>query len=884
MIEKIIVNGEEFPIGESGSDMYMTKENPTGTGSFSLNRHAYADIGEYSTAEGDNAIASGRASHAEGFNTQAVGNATHAEGSVTHAKGHTSHAEGANTRALGIASHTEGEETIASGRASHAQGRYNIEDTELKYADIVGNGTELQRSNAYTLDWEGNAWFASNVRVGNNNEKLVTESEIPTSLPANGGNAYTVNNHTVNADVPADAKFTDTVYNDTAVRNDITALNNRIDNAISSVTTDTEVIDIRVGTDGTTYPTAGAAVRGQVTGLKQDLADVDSRLSESKIDKPTTADNNKFPRAKNGNVEWVEHGLPTDEQTETAVQKWLNEHPEATTTVQDKSLTIDKLTDDTKRLLKNSYTTPEMFGAKGNGIDDDSQAIQDAINNCPYGGTVNFDGEKTYLISEPMQIPFKTNVNGNGCTILASSNLSGKYMFLINATTELDWIKSYPYDDQYFGNFEFKTVDDDVYTINGIFNAGSGTISNIISVGINTLVRCIDKYVDHMLVKNCTALDHGTTDYAFHSGYLGDTRQFDGLKCIALNEDARFHKGLYIGLAHRNVTVKNYIQGDISINSNSLLENIMMSYQGRVYVNGVKVVINGFYAVFTDEPRILINNVGSQYSYVVLNNAEFVRLRDEEYIPTTPVPTKNTSCIKIESNAVLELHNVFLTYQSIAINDRRVYARVTIDNEAYDTYNKMLNSNAVVLDMNNASYKKSCPLNAFGISAYALSSFSHWNIESGKYFYKAMSIMCYQRSIFNLGTSETSIDTINGSSAVGLLANNGKGATLRIMRGKTSGSYIHYADVPVIGNDVFIIDDGIFINGVKWKTIDFTLPTSTAYCLETDYSYNTDILKSVNTTKYVGAKNNDTIVNTASNSLTMLSVYNNGWHDLISSS
>lgn len=34
----------------------------------------------------------------------------------------------------------------------------------------------------------------------------------PTSLPANGGNASTVNGHTVNSDVPANAKFTDTVY------------------------------------------------------------------------------------------------------------------------------------------------------------------------------------------------------------------------------------------------------------------------------------------------------------------------------------------------------------------------------------------------------------------------------------------------------------------------------------------------------------------------------------------------------------------------------------------------------------------------------------------------------------------------------------------------
>ena len=37
-------------------------------------------------------------------------------------------------------------------------------DTENKYAHIVGNGeNETKRSNAHTLDWDGNAWFAGSV-------------------------------------------------------------------------------------------------------------------------------------------------------------------------------------------------------------------------------------------------------------------------------------------------------------------------------------------------------------------------------------------------------------------------------------------------------------------------------------------------------------------------------------------------------------------------------------------------------------------------------------------------------------------------------------------------------------------------------------------------
>lgn len=42
--------------------------------------------------------------------------------------------------------------------------------------------------------------------------KRYVQNAIPSSLPANGGNAQTVNGHTVKSDVPANALFTDTVY------------------------------------------------------------------------------------------------------------------------------------------------------------------------------------------------------------------------------------------------------------------------------------------------------------------------------------------------------------------------------------------------------------------------------------------------------------------------------------------------------------------------------------------------------------------------------------------------------------------------------------------------------------------------------------------------
>lgn len=126
--------------------------------------------GDWSHAEGYYTIASGYTSHAEGNCTTASEDSSHAEGESTTASGYVSHAEGRCTTASGTYSHAEGWFTTASGRSQHTQGEYNIPDPDAnsedpnqrgKYTHIVGNGADdANRSNAHTLDWDGNATFA----------------------------------------------------------------------------------------------------------------------------------------------------------------------------------------------------------------------------------------------------------------------------------------------------------------------------------------------------------------------------------------------------------------------------------------------------------------------------------------------------------------------------------------------------------------------------------------------------------------------------------------------------------------------------------------------------------------------------------------------------
>lgn len=124
-------------------------------------------------------MAKGESSHSEGRNTLALSDNSHAEGSSTIAYGNSSHAEGVNTIASGMYSHAEGYTTIAASDYQHVQGKYNIEDSANKYAHIVGNGSsDTNRSNAHTLDWDGNAWFAGNIYVGGTGQNDATAVKV----------------------------------------------------------------------------------------------------------------------------------------------------------------------------------------------------------------------------------------------------------------------------------------------------------------------------------------------------------------------------------------------------------------------------------------------------------------------------------------------------------------------------------------------------------------------------------------------------------------------------------------------------------------------------------------------------------------------------------
>ena len=162
---------------EDIDSLKMNKTNPRGSGSFAMNQNTSIAIGDYAFIEGKDNSAEGKCAHAEGWGSDAHGEASHAEGdsytegAYSHAEGYGmtigeeseySHAEGYGTSTYARASHAGGLYTWATAEAQTVIGKYNEEDNNKAF--IIGNGTgqnQNQRSNAFSVDWEGNVYGAT---------------------------------------------------------------------------------------------------------------------------------------------------------------------------------------------------------------------------------------------------------------------------------------------------------------------------------------------------------------------------------------------------------------------------------------------------------------------------------------------------------------------------------------------------------------------------------------------------------------------------------------------------------------------------------------------------------------------------------------------------
>ncbi|HAE25023.1 MAG TPA: hypothetical protein DCG33_06755 [Prevotellaceae bacterium] len=114
-------------------------------------------------------------------------------------------------------------------------------------------------------------------------------------------------------------------------------------------------------------PADYSELSGNVSNLTQEVSSINERLDDFSLDDLSNVQvenpaNGQALVYNSGSNKWMNGSVasPTDAQVEQAVSEWLDEHPEATTTIVDGSVTIAKLASDVQEMIQNAANSAQL--------------------------------------------------------------------------------------------------------------------------------------------------------------------------------------------------------------------------------------------------------------------------------------------------------------------------------------------------------------------------------------------------------------------------------------------------------------------------------------------------------------------------------------------
>lgn len=489
-------------------------------------------------------------------------------------------------------------------------------------------------------------------------------------------------------------------------------------------------------------------------------------------------------------------------------------------------------------IVKNKILNIKQIGAKGDGITDDTNKIEKAINyfhvgtdadnqnyatvllaNYPdAGGTIYFP-KGVYCISSTIKIPCYVDVDFGYSTIKAISGgtFTSDYMFSVNSYSLNSWTYGYVGRKGFIKNatIDGNNIEDikgfylfDPHKIENItFNKlyislkyGSGSSIYIDGINADKLDILNAKGNDYQILKQCQGENTNFTNITF------ETKDVNGIKI--LNGRA----GLLQNIINGNINV--WYTEDYTIENwhceyghfEGTLSNNTIIRDSNIYIreNSTPIILSG-----GDDN----NNLRSNF----LENVKFI------YYLTLEEFNYDTKDIDLSHY----VGHIFLKgcYRELWAQGLNAIAQSGI--QYYNGSNYILNPfdeceiyNKKIIPQNTTARRDDYIFNGIASNDYA-----KWNIETGTYYYKMINFADIEK-LCGKATNERSINVTDSNIGVRLTINGnlGNGNILRIYRGTSSESYTHYVDIPNPKN-MNLIDNGYSVNGFKWIATNDSVPS-----------------------------------------------------------
>ena len=426
-----------------------------------------------------------------------------------------------------------------------------------------------------------------------------------------------------------------------------------------------------------------------------------------------------------------------------SVKNWLDEHPEATTTVADDSLTTAKYKDysvtnpkiadqaiteakfaeSLKLKTIKDYVTPQMFGAKGDGVTDDTQAIQaaiDSVKSLPSylnetTGKVVFFPMGEYLITSPLDLSSNCGVSllGEGHTksnIVLDINSEAETAININGNNYRGFIKGLRIAPSASGIQHAITLINITGSGNQIDiedcwlnNVGKGInanplgdckfINNIFEFCDTPLYcnNCQDIIISNNMFYNCGPVGRGGGTFDPSFNFIGSERiNFYGNKIIADLDFSYQPNGMYTFDTCKNCIFSNNIENA-----------------------GIKSVATELKVADSENIMIKDNIFGKSYQYTMeITRSKEISVIGNSFEGTKVPATYSTIICSAQMNGVIISNNIFksrtngwdlicATGTGLILSQNLYYKGFTID----ASFTNVVNANNVQLTQKKGNFK-----------------------------------------------------------------------------------------------------------------------------------------------------------------------------------